>query len=114
MEFPPLTEGTLRLYSMRFCPYAQRTRLVLAHKNIQYETVNVHLKPASAKPDWFLERNPLGMVPVLEKDGKVVYESTICNYFLEACYPDSKLLPSDPYQLAQDKMLMARFDKVIS
>ncbi|KAK3085677.1 hypothetical protein FSP39_006999, partial [Pinctada imbricata] len=111
-EFPPLTEGTLRLYSMRFCPYAQRTRLVLAHKNIQHETVNVHLKPE--KPDWFLERNPLGLVPVLEKDGKIVYESTICNEYLDTVYPENKLLPSDHYQRALDDMLLAKFDKTVS
>lgn len=35
-EFPPLTKGILRLYSMRFCPYSQRVRLVLEAKNIKY------------------------------------------------------------------------------
>jgi hypothetical protein len=33
-EFPPLKENTLRLYSQVFCPWAQRSRLVLAAKNI--------------------------------------------------------------------------------
>jgi len=32
--FPALADKTLRLYNMRFCPYAQRTLLVLHHLNI--------------------------------------------------------------------------------
>ena len=31
---PELKKNVLRLYNMRFCPYAQRTRLVLAHKQV--------------------------------------------------------------------------------
>jgi len=34
---PELKSGLLRVYSMRFCPYAQRTRLVLAAKQIQLD-----------------------------------------------------------------------------
>lgn len=33
-QLPPLRPGKLRLYSMVFCPFAQRSRLVLAAKNI--------------------------------------------------------------------------------
>ncbi|XP_033762218.1 glutathione S-transferase omega-1-like [Pecten maximus] len=110
-EFPASKPGKLRLYSMRFCPYAQRTRLVLAHKKIEFETVNVDLK---AKPDWFLERNPLGLVPVLEQDDKIIYESAVTSDYLDEVYPDNKLTPSDPYRKARDKMLMEMFGKVIT
>jgi len=110
-EFPPTTPGRLRLYSMRFCPFAQRTRLVLAHKNIPFETVNVHLKQ---KPDWFLARNPLGLVPVLEKDDQVVYESTATMDWLDEVYPDNKLVPTDPYRKAWDRICSEYFGKVTS
>jgi len=108
-ECPPLTPGKLRLYSMRFCPFAQKTRLVLAHKNIDFETVNVHLKK---KPSWFLARNPLGLVPVLEQDDKVLYESTATMDYLDETYPENKLQPSDPYRKAWDRILCEYFGKL--
>jgi len=108
---PPSSPGTLRLYSMRFCPYAQRTRLVLAHKEIPYETVNVHLKK---KPEWFLSRNPSGQVPILELDDKIIYESTATMEWLDDVYPNNKLMPSDPYRKACDRMISEYFGKIIS
>ena len=33
-DLPVLNKGTLRLYSMLFCPFAQRARLILEHKKI--------------------------------------------------------------------------------
>ncbi|BFZ12829.1 hypothetical protein BsWGS_15869 [Bradybaena similaris] len=107
--FPPTTPNVLRLYSMRFCPYAHRTRLVLAHKNIPHETVNIHLKD---KPDWFWTKNPLGAVPVLELDDKIVYESTATCEWLDDVYPQSRLQPTDPYRRAWDRILLEYFSKI--
>ncbi|XP_012942204.1 glutathione S-transferase omega-1 [Aplysia californica] len=107
--FPPLQKTALRLYSMRFCPYAQRTRLVLEHKNIPYETVNIHL---GSKPSWFWERNPLGTVPVLEKGDQVVYESTATCEWLDDLYPHNGLTPTDPYVKARDRILLEYFGKI--
>ncbi|XP_048732551.1 glutathione S-transferase omega-1-like [Ostrea edulis] len=108
-QCPPLAPGTLRLYSMRFCPYAQRTRLALLHKNITFETVNINLKQ---KPDWFFAMNPVGLVPVLEFDDKVVYESNVCNEFLDNVYPTPKLIPADFYEASRDKILWETFGKI--
>ncbi|XP_078595903.1 glutathione S-transferase omega-1-like isoform X2 [Branchiostoma floridae x Branchiostoma japonicum] len=96
---------------MRFCPYAQRTRLFLATKGIEYETIYVNLKE---KPEWFLEKAPLGKVPVLKKDGKIVYESLVCNEYLDGIYPDKCVTPSDPLEKARESMVLALWDaKVI-
>ncbi|XP_072049272.1 glutathione S-transferase omega-1-like [Amphiura filiformis] len=108
---PPLASGTLRIYSMKFCPYADRTRLVLHAKNIPHETVNVN---TWIKPEWFFDKNPSALVPVLEKDDKIIYESFITSDYLDELYPDQRPLHSkDAYQKANDKMVLQYFnDKV--
>lgn len=108
-KFPPNSSGKMRIYSMRFCPYAHRTRLVLEHKNIPFETININLRN---KPDWFLERNPLGLVPVLELDDKTIYESTATCDWLDDVYPQNKLQSTDPYRKAWDRILIENFGKI--
>lgn len=75
----------------------------------RFETVNINLKQ---KPDWFRARNPIGLVPVLEFDDKIVYESNVCNEYLDNIYPTPKLIPTDFYQASRDKMLWETFGKV--
>ncbi|XP_046563826.1 glutathione S-transferase omega-1-like [Haliotis rubra] len=108
--FPPLTPGKIRVCSMRSCPYAERTRLVLHHKNIEHEVVNIDLLQ---KPSWFWDRNPKGAVPIFELDDKVIYESLICSDYVDEAYPNNKLTPSDPYRRAQDRIIVELFSKGI-
>ena len=76
----------------------------------RYETVNINLK---SKPEWYLKDiNPLGLVPALQKDDTVVYDSRICNAYLEDAYPGEGTIPTDPYDKAKDDMLMEHFPKV--
>lgn len=75
------------------------------------ETINIHLKD---KPDWFLQKNPLGLVPTLETTaGEVIYESPITCEYLDEVYPEKKLLPSTPFGKAQQKMMLEHFSKVL-
>ncbi|XP_077438295.1 glutathione S-transferase omega-1-like [Vanacampus margaritifer] len=106
----PVPAGSIRLYSMRFCPFAQRTRLVLNAKKIKHDIVNINLRD---KPDWFLEKNPLGQVPTLETPaGEVIYESPITCEYLDEVYPEKKLLPDTPFGKAEHKMLLEKFSKI--
>ncbi|XP_077996880.1 glutathione S-transferase omega-1-like [Glandiceps talaboti] len=109
-ECPPLKADTLRVYNMRFCPYAQRAILALRIKEIPHEEVLVNTRN---KPAWFFDKNPSGLVPVLEKNNKIVYESSICVDYLDELYTDNPLMSSDPYQRAQDRMLFDFFNSKI-
>ncbi|XP_018424571.1 PREDICTED: glutathione S-transferase omega-1-like [Nanorana parkeri] len=106
----PVPQGLIRLYSMRFGPFPQRARLVLAAKGIKHEVVNINLKN---KPDWFVEKSPLGLVPSIEtSDGKIIYESPIVFEYLDEAFPGVKLIPSDPYAKAEQKMLLETFTAI--
>lgn len=107
---PPLQEGKLRLYSMRFCPYAQRVHLVVAAKQIPHDVVYINL---TNKPEWYLEKFPLGKVPALIVDGEDLYESLIISDFLDEKYPARPLHPKDPMKKAKDRIFVEGFSKVI-
>jgi glutathione S-transferase len=98
----------LTLYDAPRCPYCARTRIVLAEKDVPYETVTVDL---ADRPAWLLEHNPPdGRVPVLEEDGWILPESVVIDEFLEERYPDPPLLPSDPAVRAAARFVIFRFD----
>ncbi|XP_005105965.1 glutathione S-transferase omega-1-like [Aplysia californica] len=108
---PPLQKTALRIYSNRFCPYAMRAMLVLEHKNLPYEAVNIHLKN---KPSWYTEKNPLSKVPVIEKGDQIIYESTAVCEWLDEVYPYNRLTPTDPYIRARDRILLEYIGKITS
>ncbi|KAH7948080.1 hypothetical protein HPB52_018361 [Rhipicephalus sanguineus] len=102
-KLPPLVPGKLRLYSMRFCPYAQRALLMLNAKGLDHEVVNVNL---ARRPEWYNDVLPAGTVPVLYQDEKVISGSMPIAEYLEEVYPQPRLLPSDPYLKALDRSFL--------
>ncbi|KAH8371180.1 hypothetical protein KR093_006414, partial [Drosophila rubida] len=106
-------DGVPRLYSMRFCPYAERAHLVLNAKKVPHHSIYINL---TEKPEWLVEVSPLLKVPALhlvgEKSQPSLIESVIIVEYLDEKYPQHPLLPKDPLQRAQDKILVERFNAV--
>ncbi|CAB3387765.1 Hypothetical predicted protein [Cloeon dipterum] len=107
---PPVENGVVRIYAMRFCPFAQRSLLAATAKGIKFDVVNVNLEK---KPKWFLEMHPA--VPILEHDdGRFVIESLIvADYLDEIGDSNISLHPRDPYKKAKDRVLVDKFNSVI-
>jgi glutathione S-transferase len=88
----------LKLYDYPDCPFSQKVRVVLAEKDLEYETVFVDLRRGEQKTPEFLRLNPYGKVPVLVDDDEVIYDSTIINEYLEDEYPLPHLTPEEDSQ----------------
>ena len=97
----------LTLYDAPRCPYCARVRIVLAEKQVEYETVEIDL---TDRPAWLYDKNPTGKVPVLEDNGWVLPESAVIAEFLDERYPERALLPADPGERAIARLLIFRFD----
>jgi maleylacetoacetate isomerase len=92
----------LRLHTYWRSSAAYRVRIVLACKDLPYESVPRHLlRDGGEQRRWdYLALNPQGLVPALEHDGFVVAQSlAICEY-LEECFPEPPLLPAGPRERA--------------
>ena len=99
----------LTLYDAPRCPFCARSRIVLAEKQIEYETVVVDL---DTRPDWIVELNPPdGRVPVLEDSDRLILpESSVINRYLDERFPQPPLMPSDPFQRACVELAIDRFN----
>lgn len=91
-------DTSIELFSARVCPYAHRSRLVLAEKGRDFKLTEIDFK---AKPERFLKISRYGKVPALVHGGNEIYESAIINEYLEEVFPEPPMMPKDPGRRAQ-------------
>ena len=68
-------------------------------KDVRFEVTYINLLD---KPDWFLEISPHGKVPVLNVDGRPLFESNAISEFLDEVVPP-RLHPEDPFKCARNR-----------
>jgi glutathione S-transferase len=73
-------------------------RIALLEKGIAHEE-DAGIKPS--QDAGLLARSPLGKVPFLDVDGRVLRESGVILEYLEDAYPQKPLLPADPLERAR-------------
>jgi len=97
----------VKLYQTYLSPFPTRVRLSLYAKNIPFEIIEpsgFHGDP-NEKGD-YMNVNPIGRVPALVlDDGRALPESEVICELLEELYPDPPMLPKDPWQRAQVRLL---------
>ena len=101
----------MKLYDFKAAPNPRRVRLFLAEKGIEVPRVQVDIIKRENREPWFLEKNPLGGLPLLElDDGSCISESmAICRYF-EELHPDPPLFGRSAREKADIEMWNRRVE----
>lgn len=105
----------MTIYDYPGCPFGRKVRIVLAEKELSFDSVQVDLVKGQQRSDEFRRLNPFGKVPVLVDETSVVYESTIINEYLNDEYPhDPELLPEDSGDRARVRLLVDFADRAFT
>ena len=95
----------MKLYDSAGAPNPRRVKIFLAEKELSVPLVEVSIAKGEHRTPAFLEKNPLGQLPLLElDDGTRIAESVaICRYF-EELYPEPPLFGMDAVDQALVEM----------
>lgn len=83
----------LELYQFELSHYAEKVRLILDYKGLEYRKINV--TPGLGQVELFRIAGQR-QVPVLKDENEVVADSTAIAEYLERKYPEKPIIPTDP------------------
>ena len=86
-------------YAPMSCAFA--THVVLEDAEAKYEAIKIDLKKGDQQRPEFLKINPKGRVPALVTEKGILTENPAIMYYICQLFPEKKLAPTDPYQLAK-------------
>lgn len=91
----------MKLYDYSMAPNPRRTRIFLAEKGVELETVQVDMMKQEQLSDDYRKINPRCTIPSLVlDDGTVLTENTAIARYLEETHPDPPLMGRSPIEHA--------------
>lgn len=89
---------TIKLYGAALSPFVRKTRVALALKGVEFESV--HIDPNNT-PDGYEKISPMKRIPALEVDGQFLADSAAICAWLDKTYPEPALYPTDAMALGR-------------
>lgn len=97
----------MTLYGYFRSSTSYRTRIAMNLKGVDYDYIAVNLAQDEQLKNEFLALNPQGLVPVLQADDLLLFQSPAILEWLEEAYPENSLLPKDAAGRMQVRALSA-------
>ncbi len=91
----------MKLYTTKGSGNGYKVALLLSLLNKPHERIIVDFPGGEHKRKPFTELNPRSQVPVLEDNGRVLWDSSACLAYVARKYGGERWLPSDPGQMGE-------------
>ena len=101
----------LALYHNDMSSCAQKVRLVLAEKGLEWESRHLDLRAGEHQQEWYIKLNPRAVVPTLIDGDIAVPESNVINEYIDERFPDPPLKPADPPGRAKMRLWTKQLDE---
>ncbi len=95
----------LVIYEHPLSPYAQKLKISLREKGVEFECRLPTGIGTGNTADEFAKVSPRGEVPALVHDGNSVFDSTIILEYIEDVWPEPPMLPATPLERARVRMI---------
>ncbi len=95
----------LILYEHPLSPYAQKNKVALREKNIEFELKTPDAIGSGTVSGEFLKASPRGEVPALIDGDTAIFDSTIILEYIEDKWPTPPLLPKEASERARVRMI---------
>ena len=104
----------LELYHNDMSVCAQKVRIVLAEKELEWRDNHLNLFKGEARLEKYKKLNPNGVVPTLiTKNGNIIIESTVIAEYLDEAFPSPPLKPKTPHLIAEMRLWTKQLDEGI-
>ena len=94
---------TLKLCGFSLSNYYSKLKMQLLEKGIAFEEETVWVGNTHPK---LMDRSPMGKVPFIETEQGALSESMACAEYIEQRWPQTPLLPADPFAAAKVRELI--------
>jgi glutathione S-transferase len=103
----------LALYHNDMSLCAQKVRVCLAEKKLDWEDRHIVLRSGEHQKEWYRKLNRRAVVPTLIDGDNVVPESNVILEYLDERFPEPPLQPSDAYGRAKVRLWIKQLDEDI-
>ncbi len=98
------------LYNYFRSSSAYRVRIVLHYKQIDFESRSIHLLKEEQLDPKYIQKNPLGQVPLFEHNNMSLTQSMVIIEYIDAVFPGPRIFPDS----VNDCMLVKQICEIIN
>ena len=104
---------TVTLYHWWGSTCSRKARMTLNEKGVEWESHHIDLHEFENWEPWYVKLHPNGVVPTLDHDGRVVYESNAIMEYIDDRFDGPPLRPDDSWERAQMRVWLDKSEHVL-